>query len=344
VPVRVGYAGYSADLSAPGDRRRFPFYAEHRGIAFEPADLGRDYDLVVLTPKADLMRWSRYRPGDSKLVFDIVDSYLAIPRTDPKAILRGPAKFVAGQARHPFFDYRHALESILQRADAAVCATPEQATEIRPFCSNVHPILDSQSRVIRQTKGHYRAGAPFRLVWEGLGDNVGSFARIGGALAEVNRRHPIVLELITEPEYRQIMQRFWRRDTSRIARRHFANVRLHEWGEERVSAIATACDLAVIPLLDRPLERGKPESKLVIFWRLGLPTVTSATPAYVRVMEAAGQDLACESEAEWTEALLRLIGDERARERAGRGGLAFAEQEYGDDRLLEAWDRVFDSL
>ena len=31
-----------------------------------------------------------------------------------------------------------------------------------------------------------------------------------------------------------------------------------------VSVIATACDLAVIPLpLDRPLERGKPETKLI---------------------------------------------------------------------------------
>ena len=48
--------------------------------------------------------------------------------------------------------------------------------------------------------------------------------------------------------------------------------------------IATGCDLAVIPLpLDRPLERGKPESKLVSFWRMGMPVVTSSTPAYRRV-------------------------------------------------------------
>ena len=85
--MRVGYAPYDASLSQPADRRRFPFYAERRGIQFELADPSREYDLVVVTPRADLGAWSRYRPGRSKLVFDIVDSYLAIPRTNLKAIL-----------------------------------------------------------------------------------------------------------------------------------------------------------------------------------------------------------------------------------------------------------------
>ena len=112
-----------------------------------------------------------------------------------------------------------------------------------------------------------------------------------------------------------------------------------------VSVIATACDLAVIPLpLDRPLERSKPETKLVSFWRMGMPVVTSATPAYVRTMRAAGQDLHCASEAQWVEVLGRLIEDPGARERAGRGGRAFAEREYSDERLMAAWDQVLDSL
>ena len=333
--MRIGYAPYDASLSQPADRRRFPFYAARRGIDFELADPSRDYDVVVVTPRADLGTWSRYRPGRSKLVFDIVDSYLAIPRTNPKAILRGPAKFAAGEARHPFFSYRRALESMLRRADAVTCATPEQAAEIEPICPNVHSILDFQSRLVRRVKDDYRAGAPFHLVWEGLGENVRWFGEIERALAEVDRSRPLVLHLITAIEYRQLAQRFWRRQTSRIARRHFDRVRLYQWSEEMVSVIATACDLAVIPLpLDRPLERGKPESKLISFWRMGMPVVTSATPAYVRTMRGAGQDLHCASEAQWVEVLGRLIEDAGARERAGRGGRAFAERQYGDERLI----------
>jgi hypothetical protein len=209
----------------------------------------------------------------------------------------------------------------------------------------VHAILDFQSRLIRRVKQDYRAGSPFHLVWEGLGENVRWFGRIERALRETDGRHPLVLHLITALEYRELAQRFWRRRTARIAARHFDRVRLYEWSEEMVSVIATACDLAVIPLpLDRPLERGKPESKLVSFWRMGMPTVTSSTPAYARAMRGAGQDLHCDSEARWTEVLLRLIEDAGAREQAARTGRAFAEREYGDERLLDAWDRVLETL
>jgi glycosyltransferase involved in cell wall biosynthesis len=343
--TRIGYAPYGLDLSPPADRRRFPFYAHRRGIDFELADPDSAYDIVVVTPRADLQAWSHYRPGQSKVVFDMVDSYLDIPRWDPQAILRGPAKFLAREARHPFYSYRGAIERMLRRADATTCATPEQAAAISPLCANVHPILDFQSEVVAQIKEDYRAGSPFHLVWEGLATNVRWFREVGPALTEVHRRHPLVLHLISSLEYREFVQRFWRRQTSRIAARHFDNVRLYQWSEEMVSVIATACDAAVIPLpLDRPFVSGKSENKLIGFWRMGLPTVTSATPAYTRAMSEAGQDLVCTSQDEWIECLLRLIDDEGARRAAAQTGRAFAEQCSSEERLLAAWDRVFESV
>jgi glycosyltransferase involved in cell wall biosynthesis len=343
--VKIGYVPYSEDLRQPADRRRFPYYAEQRGLAFELADPRENYDVVVITPRTDLVGWSRYRPGRAKLVFDIVDSYLDIPRANPKAVLRGPAKFLAGEARQPFYSYRRSIERILERADAATCATPEQAATIARFCPNSHAILDFQSRIVAKVKDNYDAGSPFNLVWEGLGENVRWFSEIARPLREIARTRPIVLHLITAIEFGQLTQRFWTRQTAQIAARHFDEVRVHQWSEESVSVIATACDLAVIPLpLDRPLERGKPESKLVSFWRMGMPTVTSSTPAYARVMAGAGQDLHCASEAQWGDALIRMADDEGAREHAGREGRAYAEREYGDERLLSAWDRAFESL
>ena len=343
--MKIGYVPYSPTLDQPADRRRFPFYAERRGIAFEIASPGERYDVVVVTPRADLEAWGRYGLGRSKVVFDIVDAYLAIPRTSVKAALRGPAKWLAGEARHPFFVYRRSIERMLARADAATCATPEQAADIAPFCTNVHPILDSHSRLVRRIKDDYEARSPFHLVWEGLGHNLRSFAEIAGALERVNRQHPVVLHLVTAIEFREFVQRFWRRQTSRIAPRYFGNVRLYQWSEEMVSVVAAACDVAVIPLLlDSPLERGKPESKLVSFWRMGMPTVVSSTPAYVRTMGEAGQDLHCADEREWSDTLIRLIRSQDARSQAGRSGRAFAEQRYGDEALLSAWDRMFESL
>jgi hypothetical protein len=343
--MKIGYVPYSRDLTQPADRRRFPYYAEQRGIEYELADPDAAYDIVVVTPRADLRRWTDYRPGQAKLVFDIVDSYLSVPRTNPKALLRGPAKFLAGESNSPFFSWRSAVERILERAAATTCATPEQAAAIRPHCANVHPILDFQTRMISEVKQDYAAGEPFKLVWEGLGENVRWFSEIRRPLAELARRRPLVLHLITAVEFKQMSQRFWTRETAKIAAGFFDDVKVHQWTEESVANVAAACDLAVIPLpLDRPLEAGKPESKLISFWRMGLPTVTSSTPAYVRVMAAAGQALHCSSEAEWSATLGRLAVDEDARAAAGRGGREFAEREYGDARLLGEWDRVFSSL
>ncbi len=234
---------------------------------------------------------------------------------------------------------------MLERSDAATCATPEQVAAAASLCPNSHAILDFHSGIVRRVKHDYGAGSPFHLVWEGLGENVRWFSEIDRVLAEVRRRHPLVLHLITALEYREFVQRFWRRQTRRLAARYFDDVRLYQWSEEMVSVIATACDLAVIPLpLDRPFARGKPENKLISFWRMGMPTVTSATPAYARTMREAGQGLCCSAEPEWVDALLRLMSDETLRARTGTAGRAFAEERYSEERLLEAWDRTLDSI
>ncbi len=218
---------------------------------------------------------------------------------------------------------------------------------IAPLCANVHPILDFHTRLVREVKEDYTAGSPFRLVWEGLGENVRWFERIAPALAAVHAAHPVALHLITAIEYRQLAQRFWRRQTVRIAARFADDVRVHQWSEETLSAIATACDLAVIPLpLDRPLERGKPESKLVSFWRMGLPVVTSSTPSYVRAMAGAGQDLHCETEWQWERGILRLIEDERgcASRPVGAGGSSPSAStvRYACSRRGIEFSRAFD--
>jgi glycosyltransferase involved in cell wall biosynthesis len=340
--VRIGYVPYSPDLQQPGDRRRFPYYAEKRRIAHELAEVDGDYDVVVITPRTDLVRWSRHRPGRAKVVFDLVDSYLDIPRTDPKHMLRGPASFLTGQSRTPFFSYARALGRILERADAATCATPEQARAIGRHCPNVHPILDFQTRMVSDVKTSYAAGSPLKLVWEGLGENVRWFSQIGGPLRALARERALVLHLVTAVRFKQFAQRFWTRDTARIAARFFDDVVLHPWTEDAVARIATDCDVALIPLpLDRPLEAGKPESKLVSFWKMGMPTVTSATPAYVRVMDAAGQSLYCRDSGDWERALRTLAEDEAARREAGTGGREYAEREYSEERLAAAWDAVF---
>ncbi len=343
--LRVGYVPLSHNLDKPGDRRRFVYYAKRRNLSFEVATPSKKYDVVVLTQNADLSVWGEYNKGGAKVVYDFVDSYLAIPKNNIKGRLRGLAKYISGQSRHLRLDHWKALESMCARADAVICTTQEQARDISPFCNNVHVILDVHSTVARAFKIDYQAGEVFNLVWEGLAVNVYAFNHLRNVLARLQTRHKIALHLITDLEFRRYLRLFGKTRTADIVRGLCDRVYLYEWNENMCSTIICASDLAVIPIdLADPLARGKPENKLVLLWRMGMPTITSATPAYERAMAKAGLPMTCHDENEWFNTLEKYMTDETARRTAGRAGRSLAESDYGEKIILQQWDKLFSSL
>ena len=89
---------------------------------------------------------------------------------------------------------------------------------------------------------------------------------------------------------------------------------------------------------------GKPCNKLLFYWRLGMPAVVSATPAYAKVMGECGLPMACSTSEEWRETLEKYCNDENAREEAGRRGKEFVEKKYNEHQMLERWDGLMNSL
>jgi hypothetical protein len=342
--LRVGYSPYSSDMSKPGDRRRFGFYARTRQIPFELAKPGGSYDVVVLSAVADIMAWRRY-PPETKIVYDLIDSYLALPRLDLRNFGRGIAKRLTGASSRITLDYRGAIEDMCRRADAVVCTTAEQRSDILRLCPNVHLVLDDHGSVVHDVKLDFRAGSPFKLVWEGLPHTLVGFAEVSGVIRDLSRRHEIEVHLVTDLEFRKYAGALGRRSTVRLASRFLDRFELHEWRADTLSKTITSCDLAVIPApLDDPFMAGKPENKLLLFWRMGMPTVVSATPAYSRAMRAAGLGMACSTADEWRRTLERSISRESARRDGGRRGLTFVESEHRPAGLAAAWDRVFASI
>ena len=226
-----------------------------------------------------------------------------------------------------------------------VCSTEEQVRDISPFCKNVHVILDVQSPVVRTHKVDYRSGEVFNLVWEGLPCNVSQLYQIKSVLTKLQTRREIALHLITDLEFNRYLGRYGKAQTVDFTRGLCPHVHLHDWSEQTCSGIVCAADLAVIPIdLSDPFARGKPENKLLLFWRMGMPTVTSATPAYDRAMARAGLSATCRTEAEWVDTLEKCMEDEAGRRHHGAVGRAFAESNYGEASILECWDKLFDSI
>ena len=74
--ARIGYDPLSADLSYPGDRRRFCYLAKILNIEYEIYNPLHKYDLVIVTEGSDISHWRRVKNGP-KIIFNQNDSYLA---------------------------------------------------------------------------------------------------------------------------------------------------------------------------------------------------------------------------------------------------------------------------
>ena len=341
----IGYVPISRNFEQPGDKRRFAFYAKERDISFHIADPAKNYDVVVLTQAADLSVWGKYNFAGAKIVYDFIDSYLAIPRTDITGWIRGPAKYLSGQSRYFYLDHWKAITAMCNRANAVVCSTQEQQADISEFCSNVHIILDAQGEVVGKVKDNYTSHKPFRLAWEGLPQNLKSLRPIADLLAASSLKDCVELHVITDLSYKRYLGRYWSVNSRDVVSKLKVNCVFHEWHPDTLSDIACDCDLAIIPInLNDPFARGKPENKLLLFWRMGIPAVVSATPSYFRAMQAAGLDDAVSDHQGWLEKLSGFMQDESLRQRAASLGRMHATSRYPVSDLLARWDRMFETL
>jgi len=342
--LRVGYAPLSPTLEQPGDRRRFPYYAERRGFEFEIADPSRDYDVVVVSQRADVVRWADHR-GRATLVYDLIDAYLAGRTDDWKSRGRGVAKYAIGEIVRPVVDYRQAIQAMCFRADAVVCSTPQQKIDIGQLSDNVHVVLDAHFELGERVKEHHNAGATLNLLWEGQAENLPALDVVARALRWSTMADRTAVHLFTDLRYYRYLRRIGGRSSVKLGRQMFPRVFFYEWNPYLFSAVAAGCDMALVPIdLTTPLTAGKPENKLLLFWRLGLPALVSASEAHARVTREAGVDMTCRTDEDWRIALETYGPDAGARRKAAELGRRYVEAHHSEEQLLARWDRVFQSI
>ena len=341
--MNVGYAGYSADWSAPGDRRRFCAYAKARGLTVEPASFKRDDDLVVVTHNGNIRGWTeRKRRGDVdfKFVFELADSYLT--RTGfADRYIKGRVRYLLGTDSRPSPDFLRTLVSAFEWADAVICSTEEQAEMIRRYNPKVFTSFDWFGDDIGAPKTDYRRGEKLRLVWEGQSTTLKNLRSIRDVLNDL--RDKIELHVVTDPTVYRYFGRFLPHSSKDLLEGIECDVHFHRWDRATFSKHVTNADVAIIPIDPADaFARGKPENKLVMMWQLGMPVLASDTPAYRRAMAGAGLEMLC---GDWREKLTQMIAAPNAeRERIGRQGREYAERVYSKEEFLKRFDRVFTAI
>jgi len=340
----LGYVPYGRNLERPADRRRFPRYAAIRNLPFEIVSGWEGNDVIILSTAADVTRWV-HAPTDRKIVVDLPDAFLDEGRGLKRAV-RGLAKWAGGETRHPVINYHKAVERLLERADAVVCSTDEQAARIVRHCHNVHPILDLHGE-LECLSPTIRTSDQLDIVWEGLTATLPAVRSVLPALRAIAGRIDVRLHLVTDLVAPRYMNRFLVSRTEDVVSDWGIEVRLHQWSIDTLTEVARGCDIAIVPVdLTDPMALGKPENRMRIFWRLGLPVVASASPANVRAASLAGlgDRVLCSTADDWRRTLESLHARPEDRLAIATAGRETALTVYSEESLAQRWDRLFESL
>ena len=339
--MRIGYTPYSLKLDHPADNRRFVFYAKERNLNFEIADPNQDYDLVIVTEAADLSVWSEYKKG--KVIFDLIDPYLS-EQNSIKLFLRGAFKYLVGSHAHLKFNYKNLVKNMCINSFAVVCTSIEQKIKIKKYCKNVHLILDDHTDIVNCKKKSYECSDPFNLVWEGQPGGVDNLIRLKNIILNISKSTPVTLNIITDPVMPKYFGKIGKENTNTFLKKNFNNVNFIEWNRNNFCAEAIKCDLAIIPInLDNNFDAGKPENKLLLFWKMGLPTIVSPTPSYVYAMKNAGVD-GVVYDNNWESKILEYINNKKLRTYNGEFGFKYVSSKYKKKRYVDLWDTLFNEI
>jgi hypothetical protein len=337
----IGYAPYSEDLKAPGDRRRFVFYARHKKIDYEIADVNKSYDLVYITSSANISSWIEYKKRNktTKLIFEMVDAYTFYNDLSWN-LGRGLYRFIQGRENKYVFFYKNIYKKIFEVADAVVCNTKLQKDHIINYNKNVHISLDFFTEDINQHKVSYNISKPLSLVWEGLSYTVKNILEIRDVLEKIEDIH---LKIITNPVIP--LGKSYKRNTSELFKKCKFSYQIIPWEIETFTKEIAEADLAIIPINKKhKLQYHKPENKLILFWEIGIPVLTSDTPAYKQVFSQIKSDLTCSNKDEWREKLEMIkLGKFDLRDHMVKAK-KYIQTYHSESAIIENWDNIFRSV
>ena len=344
--LTIGYQPLSVDLSHAGDRRRLAFWAKCRGHRIT-TDLSEAVDVVVLSERANFHKFPKKAMG-VPTVFDLVDGYLS-KESIVSDWARGTVKILTGQLGGTPKPFTSFVKNLCEKVDAVVCSSPEQSEMVKLYSKNVHHILDSHSELPLTPFSHNQFRTQRRVIWEGMAATIAGIRQLDEVLYQIDKKNSLGATFVVNEKYFRLLGKYFSTETLPLLRSNLpkfeGEVRLVDWTPSNLVSHASNCDLALIPTnLDSPIQNLKAENRLLIMWRLGLPCLTSASPAYQRVANISQVDSVCRASNDWLDKITNILSDPLLAEDHVRRGQSYVHEYHNDDLLLAKWDSVFDSV
>jgi hypothetical protein len=346
--LKIGYWPLSESLLAAGDRRRLVFWANARGHEIV-RDLNQKVDVIVASENSDFNA-SHFTKKSIPIIFDLVDAYLS-PLSPYDDFARGVAKHFSGQISGEVKAFSHHVRDFCKMSNAVVCSSPEQQELILQHNNNSHVVLDSHEEIPfvesvcnQEPKKNGRG-----ILWEGQPATIRGVKTVYPVLAKLAKSNDLNFNFVTDEIYYQFLNKYLKRNTSKLLKKDLPEltnrIKVTPWSPSALIESARNSSAAMIPIdLNVPMQRLKPENRLLIMWRLGLPCLTSPSPAYSRVSHKAGVTAICRTSEEWSENITRLLSEPQYAHNEVAAGQLYLRENHNKTLLLKKWDLVFESV
>ena len=342
--LKIGYVPYLPDLSQPGDRRRFPYFAKTNSVPFEIAKQDKFYDIILLTATANLSQWLIYKKKNpqTRFIFEMVDSLIFSPDLF-NTLFKGIGRYIIGKESSIHFKYKNLLIEWLKIADIVICSSIEIKRIIEQWNKNVFVSLDYMQNEIKTTKSNYDITGKMKLVWEGQSVVLGQLLNLIEVFRQVNSF--CELHIITDEEYPKYGNLI-KRDVSNIINQLPITTVFHKWEIYKNYEMLSQCDCGIIPLdKENKMVWHKPANKLISFWFAGLPTVVSDSPAYVEFMNDAHAEFYCSNIEEWVSRIKEIKNMAiEERKKVAERNLNYVQKHYSDEALNLIWFQILKRL
>ena len=346
--LKIGYWPLSQSLRSAGDRRRLVFWAEARGHTIVTG-LSKSVDVIVASENSDFNS-SYFFQKQIPVIFDLVDAYLS-PLNPYDDLARGFVKKVSRQISGGIKPFSHHVRDFCISSSAVICSSLEQEEVIKSHNTNTHVILDSHDEVPFITPRYPTDGTSHgrRVLWEGQPATIKGVNQISTVLTQLSQTNDLHFDFVTDEKHFRFLNRYMEKTTLGLLEKDLGQITnfisIVPWTPGNLVECAQRSAVAMIPIdLSVPMQRLKPENRLLIMWRLGLPCLTSPSPAYVRVAHQAGVTASCSSHQEWLENFNQLLKDPDFAHNEILRGQNYLRENHNRAILLNKWDLAFESV
>jgi glycosyltransferase involved in cell wall biosynthesis len=266
-------------------------------------------------PEMSVLR-ARY----DRVVFDIDDAIYAVPPSvngsRPMQTAKQAGRLVArgfprASAR------RRPLIRTLRAVDACVVGNSILARFARPHC---HHVVEIPTTIAPLEEVPKRDVEP-TLVWVGIADNLQYLSLIADPLARLRKE--------TKFRFTVVSSRPWLEAP--------IPTDFVQWSEDSERAALLGAAIGVAPLTDDPWTRGKCALRAILYGGHALPTVASPVGVTEEVLVDGETGVLARTNAEWIQALRRLVGDLGRAMEMGQRAWERIRATYSHEVALRTW-------